>query len=149
MSEAVIEPEGRPSSRRRLLLILAGVLLLAVLGGGWWAFGMANAAEKIPDVDGPIVPLEPLTTTVGEDGIHHARVSVAVVLTVRADPEEIEPRVPLLKDALLKEVSATDADTIRSAEGSDRLRARLSEQARDIWGEEVVRRVVLTELLVQ
>lgn len=148
MSEAVIEPEDRPS-RRRLLLILAGVLLLAVLGGGWWAFGMANAAETIPDVDGPIVPLEPLTTTVGQDGIHHARVAVAIVLTVQADPEEIESRVPLLKDALLREVSATDADTIRSAEGSDRLRARLSEQARDIWGEEVVRRVVLTELLVQ
>lgn len=148
MSEAVIEPEGRPS-RRRLLLILAGVLLLAVLGGGWWALGMANAAEKAPDVDGPIVPLEPLTTTVGEDGIHHARVAVAIVLTVEADPEEIEPRVPLLQDALLREVSATDADTIRSAEGSNRLRARLSEQARDIWGEEVVRRVVLTELLVQ
>jgi flagellar basal body-associated protein FliL len=148
MSETVVEPAPR-SSRRRLVLIAGVVVLLLLLGGGWWAFASADASEPPPDVDGEIVLLEPLTTTVGENGIHHARVTLAVVLTVDADSDDIEARAPLLQDALLREVAATDATTIRSAAGSDELRAQLSAEARQIWGEEVVRRVVLTELLVQ
>ena len=148
MSEVEIEPTG--GSRRRRLLVVGLPLTLAVLlAAGWWAMGLADAAEEIPDVDGEIVPLEPLTTTVGEHGIHHARVGIAIVLTVEATAEDVTPRTALLKDALLRQVAGTDADTVRSAEGSDRLRAALSETAREIWGEEVVRRVVLTELLVQ
>ena len=148
MSEVEIEPTG--GSRRRRLLVVGLPLTLAVLlAAGWWAMGLADAAEEIPDVDGEIVPLEPLTTTVGEHGIHHARVGIAIVLTVEATAEDVTPRTALLKDALLRQVAGTDADTVRSAEGSDRLRAELSETAREIWGEEVVRRVVLTELLVQ
>lgn len=146
MSEAEFVEEG--GSRKRLVLMAAVLTLLLMAAGGWWAFGMA-AADEEPEVDGEIVELEPLTTTVGERGIHHARVSLAVVLTEEAAPEDILPSIALLQDALLREVAATDADTIRSSEGSDHLRARLTEEARDIWGEEVVRRVVLTELLVQ
>ena len=148
MSETAVAPAPR-ASRRRLLLIAAVVLLVLLLGGGWWAYAAADASEPPPDVDGEIVQLEPLTTTVGENGIHHARVALAVVLTVDADPEDIELRAALLQDALLREVAATDATTIRGAAGSDELRAQLSAEARRIWGEEVVRRVVLTELLVQ
>jgi flagellar basal body-associated protein FliL len=147
MSEAPV-PEA-PPSRKRLLMIVGGLTLLLMAAGGWWAFGYAAATEPPPDVDGEIVPLEPLTTTVGERGMNHARVALAVVLTEDAAPEVVEPRVALLQDALLRELAATDADRIRSAEGSNRLRKRLSAEAREIWGEEVVRRVVLTELLVQ
>ncbi len=149
MSEMELELEAsRPSRRRRLLLIGLPLVVVALAIGGWW-IGFADAAEEVPDVDGEIVPLEPLTTTVGEHGIHHARVGVAIVLTVRAEPEDVTPRTALLQDALLREVAAMDADTVRSSEGSDQLRERLSATAREIWGEEVVRRVVLTELLVQ
>jgi flagellar basal body-associated protein FliL len=143
------EAEAPPREKRRILLVLVGATLLAMIAGGWWAFGHAAAGEPPPDVDGDIVALEPLTTTVGERGMNHARVSLAVVLTEDADESVVEPRVALLQDALLRALAATDADTLRGAAGSDQLREHLSAEARDIWGEDTVRRVVLTELLVQ
>ena len=148
MSELEVEPTG-PSLVRRLLVFGVPLTLLVLVAAGWWAIGLADAAEEPPDVDGEIVPLEPLTTTVGENGIHHARVGIAIVLTVDASAEDVTPRTALLKDSLLRQVAAMDANTVRSAEGSDQLRAELTATAREIWGDEVVRRVVLTELLVQ
>jgi flagellar basal body-associated protein FliL len=147
MSDLPIEVE--PPTRKRRVLLLAGLATVLALAGGWWLFGVADAAEDPSAVDGEIVDLEPMTTTVGERGIHHARVGLAIVLSEGADPSQVGPRQALLQDALLREISNLDADTVRSAEGSDRLRTSLSETAREIWGPDVVRRVVLTELMVQ
>lgn len=148
-AEAVAEGTGRP--RKKLLVLVAALVVLGGIGAGAWLFlGSASADEPPPEeVDGEIVPLEPLTTTVGEASLHHARVTLAVVLGAEADPLVVEERVALLQDALLREIARMDAEQLRSAEGSDGLRERLSAQAQEIWGEEVVRRVLLTELLVQ
>jgi flagellar protein FliL len=145
-------PEEVPAPRRRrrgLLLAALAVVLLGGVGGSWWYLGPAAADEAPVDVDGPIVAVPPMTTTVGQSALHHARVSLAVVLTDGADAEDITPRIPLLQDALLQQMATVSADELRSAEGSAALRDRLSDQARAIWGEDVVRRVILTELLVQ
>lgn len=146
-TDAKSEGKGRPA---KLLLAVAIVAVLLVGGGGWWFVGSSSADEPaVEEVDGEIVTLEPLTTTVGEASPHHARVTLAVVLTQDAEPSVIEPRVALLKDALLREIARVDAEQLRSAEGSDGLRQRLSAEAQAIWGDQVVRRVLLTELLVQ
>lgn len=150
-TEAVLEesPPAETGRRRRRLLVGAACLALALAVVGWWFLGRADAGEPPTEVDGEIVALEPLTTTVGQEGRNHARVALAVVLTEGTATDIVEPRVPLLKDALLRELAAVDADQLRSAEGSDRLRERLSAEGREIWGEDAVRRVVLTELMVQ
>jgi flagellar protein FliL len=144
--EEVQVPRGR---RRALRFAALAVVLLGGVGGSWWYLGPAAADEVPVDVDGPIVAVPAMTTTVGQSSLHHARVSLAVVLTDGADPDDITPRLPLLQDALLQEMATVSADELRSADGSAALRSRLSDQARDIWGEDVVRRVILTELLVQ
>lgn len=135
-------------SRKKLVVLL---LLLVVAGaGGWWFFlGPANAEEAVEDVDGAIVPVEPMTTTVGHSALRHARVSIGVVLVNDTAPDVIAPKLPLLQDALLREMAALSADELRTVEGSDGLRTRLSAEARAIWGDDLVRRVILTELLVQ
>ena len=142
----VVEEAGR--SRQLLMAVVVVMLLVAV--GGWLFLGSASADDAPPEeVDGEIVVLEPLTTTVGEASLQHARVTLAVVLTGDADPTVVEERVALLQDALLRDIAHLDAEELRSAEGSDGLRQRLSAQAQEIWGKEVVRRVLITELLVQ
>lgn len=150
MSEAVmveVEPEKKS---KKLLLIGAVVLLLVVGAAAWWLFLKPSGDEVPPEaVDGEIVSFEPLTTTVGVSSPSHARVSLAVVLTEGSDPTLIDERRPLLQDALLQEVALMGADELRSAEGSAQLRQALTADAQEIWGDDVVRRVVLTELLVQ
>lgn len=139
-----------PSGAKGKVFIGIGVLFVLLLAGGasWWWF-FARDVEPAPPEDGEIVMLEPMTTTTGEDTLRHARVGIAIVLVDGEDPEVIEPRLALLQDALLREVAAMSADQLRSVEGSEQLRQRLSQHAIDIWGEEVVRRIVLTELLLQ
>lgn len=150
MSEAVIVEETPDTTSKKLLLV-GGVALLLVAGvAAWWLF-LKPAGDAVPPepVDGEIVTLESLTTTLGVSSPSHARVSLAVVLTDTADPSVIDARKALLQDALLQEIATMEADQLRSAEGSAQLRAALTADAKAIWGEDVVRRVVLTELLVQ
>jgi flagellar basal body-associated protein FliL len=153
VSAEVIEVEEATESRSRRTLLIVVVLAIVLTGAAAVAWFLvvapdADAAEEEIE-DGVILTLEPLTTTTGISGLRHARVTMAVVLADGVDPVEIEPRVALLQDALLREVATMDADQLRSTEGSDRLRAELSADAREIWDEQTVRRVVLTELLVQ
>ena len=143
------EPEvARNASRRWILLLLLLVLLGAGGFAAWW-FGWIPQKEAVEPGDGEIVVLEPLTTTLGEANLRHARVTMAVVLTEGEPAELVARHAPLLQDALLREVAAMDADELRSSQGSETLRARLNTEAKSIWGEEVVRRVLLTELLMQ
>lgn len=143
-----VEETAAPTGGKKKLVV--AVVALAAVGAAAWYFLLGGPAEAsdAPPVDGEIVALEPQTTTLGRDGIH-ARVALAVVLAEGTDPVVVTERAPLLQDALLRELATMDASTVRSAEGSDQLRAHLTEEAHGIWDEEAVRRVVLTELMVQ
>lgn len=141
------ETEEEENPRRRLMLLLVGLaLLLAAAGGAWWFLGDHEPAEL---QDGEVVVLDPMTTTTGNSSLRHARIGMGIVLVEGVVPEELTPKLPLLQDALLQAVAEMDSEQLRSLEGSDGLREQLSREAIEIWGEEVVRRVVLTELLVQ
>lgn len=147
MHEEELVEEG--SGGRKGLFI--AVVLVVLLGGGaaaWW-FLWDGAAADVEPRDGEVVILESLTTTLGESSLRHARVTLAIVLVEGEDADVLEPYAPMLQDALLREIAQLDADQLRSSEGSDELRRRLTAEAQGIWGEEVVRRVLLTELLIQ
>ena len=143
-----LEP-GKPWRVRRWLLIALACVVAAAAIVGMSALRSASADDDAVQRDGPIITLEPLTTTLGEATLRHARVTLALVLAEGQDPVTVGQRTPELQDALLREVARMDADHLRSSEGSEQLRQQLTEDARGIWGEEVVQRVLLTELLVQ
>lgn len=145
--DADLEEDGEEGGRGRLMMIVAAVLVLLVGAAVWW-FVLADH-EPAPPADGEVVVLPSLTTTTGSATLRHARISMGIVLVEGQDPDVLGLRAPLLQDALLREIALMDADTLRSGEGSDQLRRALTADAIDIWGEEVVRRVILTELLVQ
>lgn len=147
IAEPELEDEVQPPRRLRRLLLVVLVLIGGAAAAGYLLLGGGDEVEP-PEVDGEIVTLEPMTTTVGESSMHHARVAVAVVLSEGEDPTLVEDRSALLQDALLRELARMDGAEVRSAEGSDALRAALTEEAKEIWGEAVIRRVVLTELLI-
>lgn len=152
MSATVVaEPEldeAPPRKRRGLKTLLVVLVILAVAAGATWYLLFGGDDTDPSEIDGEIVSLEPMTTTVGEDALHHARVALAVVLSSGQDPEIVDPKAPLLKDALLRELSRMDGPEVRSADGSQALRVALTDEAKEIWGEETIRRVVLTELLI-
>lgn len=140
--------EVAPLRRGRGVLVVVLALLLGAGGAAWLLLGAGDSVEEEVG-DGPIVTLEPQTTTLGEQGLHHARIGIAVVLAEGQEPTVVDEHKPLLQDALVAELSTSSGDELRSGAGSAALREALSAHAVRIWGEDVVRRVVLTELLVQ
>jgi len=144
----LVDEEGEEEgTRSRLVLVLVVLaLLLTAAGGAWWFLGDREPPEP---TDGEVVVIEPMTTTTGNASLRHARISMGIVLVEGVPVEAVTAKLPLLQDALLQAVAEMDSEQLRSLEGSDALRQQLSREAIDIWGEEVVRRVVLTELLVQ
>ena len=143
------DEEDAEGDRKTLKVLLIILVVVAVAAAATWWFLLRTPAEPPPPQDGEVVVLEPLTTTLGESSLRHARVNLAVVLSEGEDVEVVGTKAPILQDALLREIAQMDADQLRSSSGSEALRVRLSEQAREIWGDEVVRRVLITELLVQ
>ncbi len=99
-------------------------------------------------IDGDIVVLDPMTTTLGDAQMHHARITMAVVLHENTRPDRIQARVPLLQDALLLELSQVSGTQLRTVDGSTALRHAMTGHAAAIWGEDKVVRVIFTEMLV-
>lgn len=151
---AVAEPavEEAKKKKSKLIPLLIGVVVL-LAGVAVYLFLFAGGDDTPVEPTGPppegvIIQLEPLVTTTGMETPKHARIGLAVVLVEGADATVIADRAPLLQDALLRHIAANDADTLRSAAGSDALRSYLTAAAQDIWPDGEVARVVLTELLV-
>lgn len=147
--EAEVAPDQEPTRRRWPVLVVLLVLVLGGVGAGGWWWLAAEGGEPEEHEDGDVIDLEPMTATVGENGLRHVRVAMSIVLVDGVGPDEVRPRTALLRDQLIRHVASTDADRIRTEDGSDALRRSLTEAAHEIWGEDIVRRVVLTELLVQ
>lgn len=143
------EDEEASGGKRKLLVIVLAVLLAVGAGVYFLVLAPSDGAEASEVVEGEVLQLEALTTTTGTAALHHARVALALVLAEGVDGEAITARSPLLEDALLREVATMNADVLRSAEGSNQLRANLTAHAQEIWPDGEVIRVVLTELLVQ
>lgn len=154
---AVEQPEGKKGGKKKKKILLI-VVALVVLGGGYMGAKMtvlkpAEAAEEEapPEpVEGEIVEVAQMTVNLaGGQAMHYARVTFATVLVEGADAAAVEAKFPILKDTALSEIGRFSADQLRTPEGVDALRAKLTERARAVYPDGEVMRVVLTELIVQ
>ncbi len=156
------DDKGEDSGGDKKKLVIVAVVVLAISyfmfgRGGGGAEGATTTTTTIPiseEAEGAVLDVGSLTVNLPGEPVHFARVSVAVVLVEGTDPLVVEGKFPLLLDATLTEMAKTDADTLRTVEGQDALRKALSEKAREIYNDEeegvrLVKRVVLTELLIQ
>lgn len=146
---APLEEAPASGGKRKLVIVLALVVVAAAAAVWFLVLTPGGEAEAAEVAEGAVVQLEPLTTTTGTAALHHARVALALVLAEDADEVTVTERAPLLEDALLREIATMDADLLRSADGSNQLRANLTAHAQEVWSDGEVLRVVLTELLVQ
>ena len=88
------------------------------------------------------------------EGTRFGRVAFSLVLVEGVDPLTVEGKLPLILDAALIELANFTAEDLLDASGQDDLRRALSESAREILNDEeeqerIVKRVILTDLLVQ
>lgn len=135
--------------KKKLVMIVA---VLAVVGAAAYFFLLAPSAaapaEPAEPVPGEVVEVGQMTVNLADPG-RYARVSFSVVLVEGAVPSEAAAKFPLLKEAVLFEVSNVASADLRAPGGLDAIAERLSARARELYDDGSVLRVVLTELLVQ
>ena len=149
----------KKKKKKKMMMIIGGVVVAAA-GYFFFGGGGGEAAEAGPpttlaleeEADGLILPVGSLTVNLADETPHFARVSFSVVLIEMADPTFVEPKMALLLDAALREMATFSAEELRSVQGQELLRSKLSDQAIALLNTEdarYVKRVILTDLLVQ
>lgn len=151
--EAVDTDAPPRKSRRKLILIVA--LALGLVAGGIGAAAFLGGSDEAPEEqaseeppEGAVLNVATLTSTVQGDA-NLARVGLAVVTSEGAAQEQVVEKFPLVQDAAVSELARMPADELRTPEGADALRRRLTRRAKRIYPEGEVLRVLLTELVVQ
>ena len=145
--------DGKKGGKRKLFMIV-GALVVVTAGAffGLRFFGGSSAeAEEVesqPPAEGEVLEVATLTTTVGGDA-SLARIGLGVVLSEEAVADVVSARFPLLEDAAVSELAGAEAQDLRTAEGADALRRRLTKRAQEIYPDGEVLRVLLTELVIQ
>ncbi|NOX30076.1 MAG: flagellar basal body-associated FliL family protein [Actinobacteria bacterium] len=149
------DSDGDDGAKKKKLMIVGGVVAAAAgYFGGEPAEAMAPTTT-IPleeEADGAILAVGALTVNLVDDQPRFGRIAFSVLLVEGTDPLLIEPRLPLLLDAALSELALFEASELRTLAGQERLRDQLTERAIEILNSEderVVKRVLLTDLLVQ
>jgi len=146
--------------------------VVVVLGAAWYFFlgpgggSEAQAAVTTTTItldeegDGAILPVGTLTVNLTGEGTRFGRVAFALVLVEGVDPLTVEGKLPLILDAALSELAGFTAEDLLDNSGQEKLRSVLSSRARELLNteqdeeagvvaERIVKRVVLTDLLVQ
>ncbi len=148
--------KGEPKGKKRagaLKLILPVVLLVGaglaarslLLGGAAPDAGHGPPKEE----EGVIVTMDPLTVNLADAGFHYAQAGLAIVLTTAADPKEVEERLPLFKDSAIRVIGGFESRELKTLKGQEELRHALTRAASELYGEDAIYEVVLTQIVVQ
>lgn len=137
----------------KLKLIIIAVVAIALGGVAAKMFLLSPApvdeGPPPPPEEGAVVTIGQMTTSLAGEGNSYARVELAAVTNAEADATMLEEKFPLMRDEALTVLMGFSAQQLKTVEGADQLRAALSERAQEVWDEEEVLRIVLTDLLVQ
>lgn len=128
-----------------VLLVGAGLAGRSLLLGG----SAAEAGQKPKEEEGTIVTMDPLTVNLADAGFHYAQAGIAIVLTTTANPKEIEERLPLFKDAAIRVIGGFESGELKTLKGQEELRHGLTRAASEVYGDEAIYEVVLTQIVVQ
>jgi flagellar FliL protein len=155
-ADAEASPKKGPS---RLVLIAAAALV--VVGGGaaaWW-FGLvghgtrAEAKEEIPDKRpevGALLALDPFIANLAdEDGKRYLKATVQLEFVDARVPDEVNARLPQIRDLLLTLFTSKLFADIRTPQGKSELRDEIINRVNHALRRDLVKAVYFTEFIVQ
>src|SRR5262245_843534 len=128
---------GAPPEKKKGLMkwVIVGVLSLVLLGGGGFAAWKFLSKDKSPEVTakakgkeapmaapGPIVPLDSFLVNLADPAdSHYLKVTVNLEVEKADITEEIQQRIPQIRDSILVLLSSKTAEDVRTVEGKFRL----------------------------
>ncbi|WP_054031322.1 flagellar basal body-associated FliL family protein [Desulfatitalea tepidiphila] len=157
-------------STKTLVIVLAAVVLvIAVMGGGFFLMwtkmnttlaqmqmqnAAENEAEETPKEEevtiGPIYKMETLIVNLADQGgKRYLRITMELELSAPEVMEEINNRMPQLRDAILMVLPSKQYSDIGSTEGKIALRDELIAKINGILKKGTVTTIYFTEFVVQ
>ncbi len=152
------EEEGGGGSKKKLIMI---VVVIAVLGAVYQFVLKSSAPEEIdgamPEeipaevelIEGEIVELEEMILNIGGEGSGYLRIGLAIVLEEGTPAADFEAESAIAKDVAIQYLSSLTDDKLRSTEGRQEVKDKLSMLIREAYGDEKVIRVLFTALVMQ
>jgi flagellar FliL protein len=157
-------------STKTLVIVLAAVVLvIAMMGGGFFLMwtkmnttlaqmqmqnAAENEAEETPEEEvitiGPIYKMETLIVNLADQGgKRYLRITMELELSAPEVMEEINNRMPQLRDAILMVLPSKQYSDIGSTEGKIALRDELIAKINGILKKGTVTNIYFTEFVVQ
>jgi len=161
------EKQGKTQDKKfTLLLALIGVLLIAAVGAGgyyigtqWGSQGEADAADSASQGGasfdskgdlGPLVELDDFLVNIADGKqTRYLKANITVEAVDTSTQEEIQKRMPQIRDAIIFHMGTKTFDQVRDLQGKKQLRAELTKRLNGILDERLVERLFFTEFVVQ
>jgi len=163
--------EAKPKGKSKLILIIAGVVLLLLVAGGGFFFMRKGSSEKTAAVEekpaapkaehaaekteekvgsGVILDLDPFVVNLADSPeIRYLKVTIKLELTKAEYAEEVNNRMPQIRDSLLILLSSKEYAAIRTVEGKLELRDEILQRLNTVLKKGVVQTAYFTDFVAQ
>ncbi len=155
MAEEVKEAREEKKGKSKLIFIVAFLLILLAGGGGAYFFLFAKKDKKeekapLPSHVGVMMEIGTFTINLADKDVDaYARVSITLELSDEKVRQEVEKRLPIIKDAIIDVISSKTSSFVKTPEGRENLRLELIKRINTILFEGGVRNIYFTEFVVQ
>ncbi|MGM0646523.1 MAG: flagellar basal body-associated FliL family protein [Thermodesulfobacteriota bacterium] len=162
------EKQGKGGDRKfKILMIVVGVFLLAAIGAGGYYIGTQwgedekeSAPEQSRSADGtsfdskgklgPLLDLEEFLVNIADgDQTRYLKASITVEATDKKTKEEMDKRIPQIRDVIIFHLGTKTFDQVRDLQGKKQLRAELTKRLNEVVDQRLVERIFFTEFVVQ
>ncbi len=148
--------EEKKGGRKKILFILpVFVLLLVGAGGGAYVFLLKKPNQEKEDKVslaqiGVMYDLGVFTVNLADANTDaYARVAITLELSNEKVRQEVDKRLPIIKDAIIDVISSKTSDFVKTPEGRESLRLEIIKRLNIILVEGGVRNIYFTEFVVQ
>lgn len=166
MAEQKDETE-KSGSKKKLFIIIGVVVLVLLIGGGVAAYFLLKKDAPTPEEEDPglAVPVPELTQSgeigpmvdieefivniISADTNHYVKVSLTVELTNEEVREEVEKRMPQMRDAILLLLSNKTYEELQDLQGKRQLKAELMSKINSFLQAGKVKSIYFTNFVVQ
>lgn len=162
--------EGAEGSgkKKMIIIIVAALVLLLALGGGTAFYFMKKkqaeeeAKKKDPGLEVPVPELNPAATIgpmvdinefivniISDEANHYVKASLTIELTNEPVKEELNQRMPQIRDSILLLVGNKTYEELQDLQGKKQLKAELTSKINSILQTGKVKAIYFTDFVVQ
>lgn len=161
------ETNPKGGNKKKLFIIIGAAVLVLLLAGGFGAWYLLknkpapeetqNPAQKVPvpalnqqSQIGPMVNIEEFVVNIiSGDAAHYVKASITVELTNEQVQNEVEMRMPQMRDAILLLISNKTYEELQDLQGKKQLKAELSSKMNSFLQSGKVVSIYFTDFVVQ